>query len=90
MADLSAIEEQVAAAEGRLTAIQDAGEATTALLDEVAQLVRDAADDPEQVRAIADRLTAVGAGESDVIASLAAATLRNTDVDPTPPATPEP
>ena len=56
--------------------LTDATEASISLLEQLGQEVRDAADDPEQVRALADQITAQAA-------SLSEAVMRNTPADTT-------
>ena len=51
--DLSALNAQVDAAESRITELTSAEEASNALLDEIAQLLRDNATDPAAIQALA-------------------------------------
>lgn len=72
------MEEEIALIEQRVTELTTVTESSVALLDELAQLIRDNIGNPERLEEIAANIEA---RKND----LAAAVERNTDVDPTPP-----
>jgi hypothetical protein len=79
--ELTNMSEQLDAIEAKVAELTTVAEGTALLLDEVAQLVRDNINDPARLEEILADLEANRA-------NLAAATERNTDVDPTPPTEP--
>jgi len=76
--EFTKMSEQLDAIEAKVGELTTVAEGTALLLDEVAQLVRDNINDPARLEEILADLEANRA-------NLAAATERNTDVDPTPP-----
>ncbi len=80
MADLSALDAAVASAEAAVSANTDVVGSASALLDQLAELIRSNATDPAALQALADRISSASSVEESNNAALAAAVAANTPV----------
>lgn len=82
MTDLTALESAVADTETVVASNTDVTASAAVLLDQLAEIIRANATDPEALAALADRLSSATAAEKSNNATLAAAVAANTPVTP--------
>lgn len=84
MTDLTALDDAVSGMEAQVSENTDVTASASALLDQLAQIIRDNATDPAALAALADRITSASGAEASSNAALAAAVSANTPATPAP------